>query len=116
MNELPPPSPGIGRDKDIITLNLAFEFSAEAPRLFAIIGDEGQWPEELSPRILKSQPNSKIVAALSDFTRLEFNFTSRSASCEVTLFHDLIKSSDARNEYVKIWNDWFQVLANRVSL
>lgn len=115
MNELPPPSPGIGRDKDIVTLDLKFEFAAEAPRLFAIIGDEGQWPEELAPRILKSQPNSKIIAALSDFTRLEFTFTSNSASCEIALFHDLIKSTESRDEYIGIWNAWFQTLAERVS-
>ena len=116
MNELPPPGPGIGRNKDIITLNLTFEFAAEAPRLFAIIGDEGQWPEELAPRILKSQPNTKIVAALADFTRLEFTFTSNSDSCAVALFHDLIKSSDDKKEYRRIWNAWFKQIENRVSL
>lgn len=116
MNELPPPGPGIGRNKDIISLELTFELNAEAPRLFSILGDEGQWPEILEPRILKRQPNTKVIVALSDFTRPEFTIEPTSFGCEVKLHHDLIKSNDDRKDYRKIWNAWFKQIEKRVSL
>lgn len=116
MNELPPPSPGIGRNKDIISLEATFEFRAESARVFSIIGDEGQWPEELSPRILKRQANTKIIVALSDFTRPEFIIEQTSEGCSVHLLHDLIKSDEDKNEYRKIWNGWFKQIEKRVSL
>lgn len=106
----------IGRNRDIISLKVVMKFSAEATRLFSIIGDDGQWPEVLSPRILKRKPHTKVIAALSDFSRPEFSIESTADGCEVTLLHDLIKSDEARKEYRKIWNAWFKTLAKRVSL
>lgn len=116
MNELPPPSPGIGRDKDIKQLKLKFELSAEAPRVFSIIGDEAQWPEELEPRVLKRQPNSKLIVALPDFTRIEFVIEAAPTGATVSLVHDLIKSADDHKHYRKIWNRWFKQIEKRVSL
>lgn len=116
MTELPPPGPGIGRNKDIISLELKFEMNAEPPRLFSILGDEAQWPESLAPRILKRQPNTKVIVALSDFTRPEFTIEQTSFGCEVNLLHDLIKSNEDRKEYRKIWNAWFKQIEKRVSL
>ena len=116
MNELPPPGPGIGRDKDIISLELEYEFSAESARVFSILGDEAQWPEKLSPRILKRQPNSKLIVAFPDFTRAEFAIEGLASGCKVCLVHDLIKSSEARKEYRKVWIDWFKEIEERVSL
>lgn len=116
MTELPPPGPGIGRNKDIISLAVTYELHAEAARVFSILGDEGQWPEELSPRILKRQPNTKVVVALSDFTRPEFSIEQSADGCEVHLNHDLIKSTEDKKEYRKIWNAWFKQIEKRVSL
>jgi hypothetical protein len=116
MNELPPPSPGIGRNKDIISLSLTYNLSAEAPRVYSILGDEGQWPETLEPRILKRQPSSKLIVALPDFTRPEFTIDQSVEGSVVTLLHDLIKSPEDKKEYRKIWNDWFKQIEKRVSL
>ena len=116
MNELPPPSPGIGRDKDIVNLDLSFAFGAEAARVFSILGDEGQWPAELPVRILKRQPHSKLIVALPDFTRAELAIEQTPEGCEVNLHHDLIKSADDAKEYRKIWNAWFKQIEKRVSL
>jgi hypothetical protein len=114
--ELPPPSPGIGRDKDIVTLSLSFEFGAESARVFSILGDEGQWPAELPVRILKRQPNTKLVVALPDFTRAEIAIEPTAAGCKVALVHDLIKTAEGKSEYREIWIDWFQQIEKRVSL
>ena len=104
-----------GRNSDIISLRLAATFPAEAPRIFSIIGDEGQWPEVLSPRILKRHPSTKVIAGLPDFSRPEFTIESTVAGCEVALFHDLIKTEEDRKEYRKIWKAWLKVLEKRVS-
>ena len=106
----------IGRNKDIISLKLNYLLSAEAPRVYSILGDEGQWPETLSPRILKRQPSSKLIVALPDFTRPEFAIEQNAEGCEVTLVHDLIKSAEDKKEYRKIWNAWFKQIEKRVSL
>ncbi|MFM2384442.1 MAG: hypothetical protein RL166_316 [Actinomycetota bacterium] len=116
MTELPPPGPGIGRNKDIIALELKYELSAESSRVFSIIGDDAQWPSELNPRILKRQPHTKVIAALDDFSRPEFSIEASREGCEVILLHDLIKSSDDRKEYRKLWNAWFKQIEKRVSL
>jgi HSP20 family molecular chaperone IbpA len=116
VTELPPPSPGIGRDKDIVTLGLSFEFGAEAARVFSILGDEGQWPEELPVRILKRQPHTKLIVALPDFTRAEIAIEPTPDGCEVALVHDLIKSAEDKKEYRKLWNAWFKQIEKRVSL
>ena len=116
MNELPPPSPGIGRDKDILNLGLSFEFGAESARIFSILGDEGQWPAELPVRILKRQPHTKLIVALPDFTRAEIAIEPTAGGCEVTLLHDLIKTAEGKSEYLKIWNAWFKQIEKRVSL
>lgn len=116
MTELPPPSPGIGRNKDILSLELSFELTAEAPRVFSIIGDEAQWPTAFSPRVLKRQPNSKLIVALTDFTRPEFTIEPNSNGCEVKLLHDLIKTKEDLKEYRKLWKSWFKEIEKRVSL
>lgn len=116
MSELPPPSPGIGRDKDIQQLELEFALSGEPPRIFSIIGDEAQWPENLEARVLKRQPSSRLMVALSDFTRIEFLIEATPTGSNVTLVHDLIKFSDDRNTYRKIWTEWFDQIEKRVSL
>lgn len=105
-----------GRNKDIISLKLNYKLSAEAPRVYSILGDEGQWPETLEPRVLKRQPNTKLIVALPDFTRPEFTLESTPEGCEVSLLHDLIKSDEVRKEYRKIWNAWFKQIEKRVSL
>lgn len=109
-------SVNIGRNKDIISLTLNFKLSAEAPRVYSILGDEGQWPETLEPRILKRQPSSKLIVGLPDFTRPEFTIEQGEDGCEVTLLHDLIKSAEDKKEYRKIWNAWFKQIEKRVSL
>lgn len=109
-------SVNIGRNKDIISLTLSFKLSAEAPRVYSILGDEGQWPDTLEPRILKRQPSSKLIVALPDFTRPEFTIEQGVDGCEVTLLHDLIKSAEDKKEYRKIWNAWFKQIEKRVSL
>lgn len=106
----------IGRDKDIISLTLTFTLPAEAPRVFSILGDEGQWPGTLVPRILKRQPSTKIIVALPDFTRPEFTIEQTPEGCEVNLLHDLIKSLEDKKEYRQIWNAWFKQIEKRVSL
>lgn len=106
----------VGRNKDIISLKLSYELSAEAPRVYSILGDEGQWPETLEPRILKRQPNSKLIVGLPDFTRPEFTIESTPEGCLVQLHHDLIKSPEDKKEYRKIWNAWFKQIEKRVSL
>ncbi len=106
----------IGRDKGIISLTLSYSLSAEAPRVYSILGDEGQWPETLDPRILKRQPSSKLIVALPDFTRPEFTIQQTPEGCEVNLLHDLIKSAEDKKEYRKIWNAWFKLIEKRVSL
>jgi len=116
MTKLPPPGPGIGRNKDIIALELKYELTAESPRVFSILGDDAQWPSELKPRILKRQPHTKVIAALDDFSRPEFSIETSNDGCEVNLLHDLIKSNDDRKEYRKIWNAWFKQIEKRVSL
>ena len=116
MNELPTPGPGIGRNKDIISLELEFDLPAEAARIFSILGDEAQWPEHLNPRVLKRQPNSKLIVAFPDFTRSEFSIEVTPAGSKVSLVHDLIKSSEARKEYRKVWMAWFKEITKRVSL
>ena len=105
-----------GRDKDIISLSLCYKLSAEAPRVYSILGDEGQWPETLEPRILKRQPSTKLIVALPDFTRPEFTIEQTPEGCDVNLLHDLIKSADDKKEYRKIWNAWFKQIEKRVSL
>jgi hypothetical protein len=116
VNELPPPGPGIGRNKDIILLTIKYQFSAEPSRVFSILGDEAQWPEEFAPRILKRQPSTKLIVALDDFTRIEFNIEPISEGCAVNLLHDLIKSNEDLKEYRKLWNAWFKQIEKRVSL
>jgi hypothetical protein len=106
----------VGRNKDIISLDLKYPISAEAARVFSILGDEGQWPESFQPRILKRQPNSKLIVALADFSRPEFLIESSADGCEVKLHHDLIKSAEERKEYRKLWNAWFKQIEKRVSL
>jgi len=105
-----------GRNRDIISLKIVVQFPAEAPRLFSILGDEHQWPESLNPRILKRLSNTKVIAALPDFSRPEFSIEPTLDGCQVTLLHDLIKSAEDRVEYRKIWKAWFKVLDRRVSL
>lgn len=109
-------SVNIGRNKDIISLSLSYTLPAEAPRLYSILGDEGQWPQALEPRILKRKPSSKLIVALPDFSRPEFTIEQSAEGCEVNLLHDLIKSAEDKKEYRKIWNAWFKQIQKRVSL
>jgi hypothetical protein len=105
----------IGRDKDIKKLQLTFELPAEAPRIFSIISDELQWPAELEPRVLKSQPNERVLVALADFTRLEVLIKTSLGRCEITLAQDLIKTPEDISKYREIWTNWFQEISNRVA-
>jgi hypothetical protein len=105
-----------GRNADILSLEMVVEFPAEASRIFSIVGDVAQWPESLQPRILKSAPHSKIIAGLPDFSRPEFTLSTKPQGCELSLLHDLIKSTEDRKEYRKIWNAWFKSVLKRVSL
>ena len=105
----------IGRNKDIKRLELAFELPAEAPRIFSIISDELQWPTELEPRVLKSQPNERVLVALADFTRLEVLINTIPGRCEIKLVQDLIKSSEDLSGYQEIWTNWFNEIGKRVS-
>lgn len=106
----------IGRNKDIISLKLAYQLTAEPPRVYSIIGDEAQWPEELQVRILKRQPSSKVIAALPDFSRPEFILEKTRMGCQISLLHDLIKSDEDSKSYRKIWNAWFKQLEKRVGI
>mgnify|MGYP000175534204 CR=1 FL=1 len=116
MTELPPPSPGIGRDKEIRQLEVDFALTGEAPRVFSIIGDEAQWPESLEPRVLKRQPNERLIVALPDFTRIEFIIESTPTGSKVAILHDLIKTAEEHKAYRKIWTEWFDQIEKRVSL
>ena len=106
----------IGRDKDILKLELTFDFAIEAARLYSIISDSNQWPAGLNGRILKGQPNTRLVAALPDFTRPEFTFQVMRTGTQVLLVHDLIKNKADRARYKIIWTKWFDQLRERVSL
>jgi hypothetical protein len=108
-------SANTGRNADILSLEIVVQFPAEAIRIFSIIGDVAQWPESLQPRILKSNPHSKIIAGLSDLSRPEFTLSTNPQGCEVALLHDLIKSAEDRKEYRKLWNAWFKSVLKRVS-
>lgn len=105
-----------GRNSDIISLEIVVDFPAEAARIYSMLGDVAQWPENLEPRLLKSKPHSKIIVGLPDFSRPEFSITPKAEGCEVVLLHDLIKSPDDRKEYRKLWNAWFKSVMKRVSL
>lgn len=105
----------IGRNKDIKKLEMKFELPAEAPRIFSIVSDELQWPSELEPRVLKSQPNDRVLVALADFTRLEVLIKTSLGRCEVSLIQDLIKTSEDVSMYRELWTNWFQEISNRVA-
>ncbi|MCX6485511.1 MAG: hypothetical protein NTX78_02550 [Rhodoluna sp.] len=105
-----------GRNNDIISLRIVTQFPAEAARIFSIIGDGGQWPETLNPRILKRNPNSRVIAALADFSRPEFTIEPNTEGCEVTLLHDLIQNDEDRKEYQKLWGAWFKTINKRVTV
>jgi hypothetical protein len=106
----------IGRNKDIISLDLEFLAEAETSRLFSIINDMAQWPDELEPRLLKSQPNRKVVAGLPDFSRPEFLISASENGSRVELLHDLIKTEEDKKRYRKIWKAWFKQVVKRVSI
>lgn len=105
-----------GRNSGIISLEIVVDFPAEAARIYSMLGDVAQWPESLEPRLLKSQPHSKIIVGLPDFSRPAFSITPKAEGCEVVLLHDLIKSPEDRKEYRKLWNAWFKSVTKRVSL
>jgi hypothetical protein len=106
----------IGRDKDIITLKLTFLISAEVARVFSIVGDDDQWPAEFESRILKRQTFERLIAAFPDFSRVEILFRPNEVGSEVLLSQELIKSTEDRLRYEKLWNKWFDEIENRVSL
>ncbi len=106
----------IGRDKDIITLELTFSVSAEVARVFSIVGDDDQWPEEFGSRILKRQPFERLIVAFPDFSRAEITLTAMEGGSEVSISQELIKSTEHRTEYTKLWSDWFEQIEKRVSL
>lgn len=105
----------IGRDKDILSLQIVTEFSADASRIFSIIGDVAQWPGDLDRRILKRQPSTRVIGALIDFSRPEFTIDTTETGCKVTLLHDLIKTEEDLKAYKKLWKAWFKTLLKRVS-
>lgn len=115
MNNPLPDFSSAGRNKDILKLELEYDFGIEQARIFSIIADIDQWPENLNGRILKSQPNSRIVAALPDFTRPEFNFQVLRKGTHLVLVHDLIKSKQDLKKYEKTWTAWFDSLSDRLS-
>ena len=96
-------------------LELEFDFAIEQARIFTIISDTNQWPAELQGRLLKSQPNDRLVAALPDFTRPEFNFHVLRKGTHLVLVHDLIKTEHDRDVYEKAWTNWFNELTERLS-
>jgi hypothetical protein len=104
-----------GRNNDIISIRIVSQFPAEAARIFSILGDGDQWPESLNPRILKRNPNNRVIGALPDFSRPEFTIESNAEGCEVTLLHDLVRTDEDRKEYRKIWNAWFKDIKKRVT-
>lgn len=114
MNNPAPDFSAAGRNKDILKLELEFDFSIEQARIFSIVADTNQWPETLQGRILKSQPSSRLVAALPDFTRPEFTFHSLRKGTQLVLVHDLIKTQEAMKSYKKLWTTWFDELAKRL--
>lgn len=105
----------IGRNSDVISLTLEYELGAEPTRIYSIISDVHQWPDSLNPRILKSVPSTRLIAALSDFSRPEFTFEATNDGCKVTMLHDLIKTVDDKKEFRKVWNAWFKAIAKRVT-
>ena len=106
----------IGRNKDIISLELEFLLNAETPRVFSIINDIAQWPSDLEARLLKSQPNNKVIAGLPDFSRPEFVISASESGSLVELHHDLIKTDEDKKLYRKIWKAWFKQVEKRVSI
>lgn len=96
-------------------LELEFDFAVEQARIFTIISDINQWPAELEGRILKSQPNDRLVAALPDFTRPEFQFQVLRKGTHLVLVHDLIKTEKDLASYEKAWTNWFNQLTERLS-
>ncbi|MEY2694584.1 MAG: hypothetical protein RL142_932 [Actinomycetota bacterium] len=96
-------------------LELEYDFAIEQARIFTIISDTNQWPAELEGRILKSQPNERLVAALPDFTRPEFHFHVLRKGTHLVLAHDLIKTEHDLALYEKAWTNWFNELTERLS-
>lgn len=105
----------MGRDNDILQLEMGFDLAAEAPRIYSILGDELQWPTEFGARILKSVPNERLLLGLSNFTRVELNITPRSGGCNVHLQQDLLKSLEQKREARHAWREFFEQIQNRVS-
>lgn len=116
MAKSDPKASAIGRNKDIISIEVEVEFPIEAARLFSIISDVNQWPDGLVARVLKSHPNSRLIVALDDFSRPEFTFESAPDGCRVVLLHDLIKSVEEQKVYRKLWKAWFKEILKRVAL
>lgn len=106
----------IGRNKDIITIELSFRVSAESARIFSILGDEGQWPEDFRPRILKRQPHERLLLAFEDFSRVEVNLETTEVGCLVSIAHELIKTPEDRAEFKNHWATWFENIEKRVAL
>ena len=109
------PTVNIGRDKNIISLEIVQEFQAEPARMFSIFADQDRWPENIPARVLKRLPNDKLITALPDFSRPEFTFVRTSEGCEVTLLHDLIKTQEDKLAYEKLWQSWFAELLKVVA-
>lgn len=96
-------------------LELEYDFAIEQARIFTIISDTNQWPAELAGRILKSQPNDRLLTALPDFTRPEFNFHALRKGTHLILVHDLIQTEHDLDVYEKAWTAWFNELTERLS-
>jgi hypothetical protein len=105
-----------GRNKDIISLEFEFLLGAETSRVFSIINDIAQWPNDLDARLLKSQPNTKVIAGLPDFSRPEFVISANETGSLVELHHDLIKTDEDKKLYRKIWKAWFKQVEKRLSI
>jgi len=108
-------APGIGRDSEIVQLKLIFEVPAESPRVFSIIGDEGQWPEDMLPRILKREPNSRLQVAFPDFTRCEISLEPTQEGTMIRINHDLLKSQAQLQRYEMQFGKWFDAISKRVT-
>ena len=109
------PTVNIGRNKNIISIELVQLFPAEPARMFAIFADQDRWPETMPARVLKRLPNDKLITALPDFSRPEFTFVRNTDGCEVTLLHDLIKTPEDKITYEIVWQGWFAELLKVVA-
>ena len=109
-NPVPHDEP-IGRDREIREFELDYGFEAPIARVFVILGDIHQWPEEQSPRMLVRKDLERVGIGFADMTRATLTFAPGAASAtRVRIRHELCKS----DEQVRMWQAYWAELAKSI--